>query len=135
MKSEAKNWSNDLENKVLERLPREILFLSVLMALIIGIIFDPLSALLCLAGGIVACFSFLWLKKSVSLYLASSHDRRLGRLIGFQLLRLGLIALIFLTIIYLFFSRALAFMVGLAALLLAMAGEMIFSLRKRRWKV
>lgn len=135
MKSEDKNWPNDLENKILKRLPWEILILAFLMALIIGLIFDFLSALLCLAGGVVSCLSFLWIKKSVSLYLTSRPGRRLGRLIGFQLLRLGLIALIFLTIIYFFSSRALAFIAGLAALLLAIAAEMIFSLRKRGWKV
>lgn len=135
MKSGDKNWPNDLENKILQRLPYEILILAALMALIVGLIFDFLSALLCLAGGVVSCLSFLWIKKSVSFYLISKHSRRLGGLIGFQLLRLGLIALIFLTIIYFFSSRALAFMAGLAALLLAIAGEMIFSFRKRGWKV
>lgn len=135
MKSQAKDWTNDLENRILRRLPLEILIVAALMTLIIGIIFDPLSALLCLAGGVISCLSFLWLKKSISLYLTSGHDRRLGRLIGFQLLRLGLIALIFLTIIYFFSRRALAFMAGLAALFLTIAGEMIFSLRKKGWKV
>ncbi len=134
MKSKANDQPNDLETKILRRLPWEILIIAALMASILTIVFDLLSGLLCLVGGIISCLSFLWLKKSILLNLPSPRGRRLGQLIGFQILRLGLIALIFLTIIYFFSTRALAFMAGLAALILAMAGEMIFSLRNRGWK-
>lgn len=122
---------NNLEEKILRRLPYEILSLAILIAMAILIFFDSLSALLCLAGGLISCLSFLWLKKIIFFYLKPEKRKRLRRLILFQLLRFGLIGLIFLIIIYFFSSRGLAFLVGFSALLLAIAGEMIFSFRKR----
>lgn len=122
---------NNLEEKILRRLPYEILSLAALLAIALMIFFDPLSALLCLAGGLISCLSFLWLKRIVLFYLGSEKRKSLRRLILFQLLRFGLIGLIFLIIIYFFSSRALAFLAGFSALIFAITGELIFSLRKR----
>ncbi|MCX7972943.1 MAG: ATP synthase subunit I [Candidatus Aminicenantes bacterium] len=134
MEKESEAGSDHLEKKILRRLPYEILGLAGLLALATAIIFDPISAFLCLVGGIVSCLSFLWIKRAVILYLGTQKKRSLQRLIIFQLLRLGLIGFIFLIIIYFFSSRVLAFMAGFSALLLAMAGEAISSIWKKSWK-
>lgn len=129
--TEEKELSTALERKVLRRLPFETLVVACFMAIITALIFDVLSAFLCFAGGLVACLSFIWMKKLIPYHLSTQQGLKPGRLIAFAFLRLGLIGLIFLIIIYFFSTRALAFMVGLAALVLAMAGEVVFSLRKK----
>jgi len=126
-----KELTTDLEKRVLRRLPLEALVIACLMAIIIGLIFDFLSALLCFAGGLASCLSFIWLKKLIAPEPSSGHELKSGRLLAFSFLRLGLIGLIFLIIIYFFSMKALAFMAGLIALVLAIAGEVVFSLRKK----
>jgi len=126
-----KELATGLERRILRRVPVETLVVACLMAVIIGLIFDVLSALLCFAGGLASCLSFIWMKKSIPHQPSSRHDLKTGRLLAFAFLRLGLIGLIFLIIIYFFSTRALAFMAGLVALILAMAGEVVFSLREK----
>jgi len=58
------NISDD--EKILRRIPLEIVAFSCLMALIAFPLFDALTALLIIAGGALATLSFLWLKQTVS---------------------------------------------------------------------
>jgi hypothetical protein len=58
------NISDD--ERILRRIPLEIVGLSCLMALIAFPLFDALTALLIIAGGALATLSFLWLRQTVS---------------------------------------------------------------------
>jgi len=54
------------EDKILRRIPLEILILSFVMALGAIFFFSPLTSLFILAGGAFSALSFIWLKRSIS---------------------------------------------------------------------
>ena len=62
------------EEKILRRIPLEILILSFVMALGSIFLFKPLTALFVLAGGTFSALSFIWLKTSVSRLLLKNED-------------------------------------------------------------
>ncbi len=63
------------EEKILRRIPAEILVLSFVIALISLFLLTPLTALFILAGGAFSALSFIWLKQAVSrLFLLKSGE-------------------------------------------------------------
>ena len=63
------------EEKILRRIPLEILVLSFVIALASLLLLTPLTALFILAGGAFSALSFIWLKQSVSrLFLLKSGE-------------------------------------------------------------
>ncbi len=66
------------EEKILRRIPFEILVLSFVIALVSLFFFNPLIAIFIFAGGVLSTLSFIWLKQSVSrLFLLKNGDRHL----------------------------------------------------------
>lgn len=123
-----------LESRILARIPREIILLAAVLALATALIVDLTSGLLLLAGGVISAVWFLWINKSLGRFLSSTRQP-LKPLLGFHLLRVGLIGLIFLIIIYFFSRRALAFIAGFSALVLVLLGEAVLALsRMKSWK-
>jgi hypothetical protein len=70
------DYYNDIEEeKILRRIPLEILALSFVIALASLLFFSPLTAVFILGGGAFSAWSFVWLKKSVSrLFLLKNGD-------------------------------------------------------------
>ena len=67
------------DEKILRRIPLEIVALSCLLALIAFPLFDALTALLIIAGGALATLSFLWLRQTVSkLLIVKKGDIKMG---------------------------------------------------------
>lgn len=63
------------EEKILRRIPFEILVLSFVIALASLLLLNPLTALFILAGGAFSALSFIWLKQAVSrLFLLQSGE-------------------------------------------------------------
>ena len=63
------------EEKILRRIPFEILALSFVIALVSLFFFNPLIAIFIFAGGAFSALSFIWLKQSVSrLFLLKSGE-------------------------------------------------------------
>lgn len=63
------------EEKILRRIPVEILVLSFVIALASLLLLNPLIALFILAGGAFSALSFIWLKQAVSrLFLLQSGE-------------------------------------------------------------
>jgi hypothetical protein len=61
------DYYNDIEEeKILRRIPLEILALSFVIALASLLFFSPLTAIFILGGGAFSALSFVWLKQSVS---------------------------------------------------------------------
>lgn len=58
--------TNSEEEKILRRIPLEILVLSFVIALASIFLLNPLTALFILAGGAFSALSFIWLKQAVS---------------------------------------------------------------------
>ncbi len=123
-----------LEARILARIPREIVVVAFILALPAALIFDFTSGLLCLAGGIASAIWFIWVKKAVGRFLSPVRQPVIFWL-GFHLLRVGLIGLVFLFIIYTFSRRALAFLAGFSAVVLVFLGEAVLALsRMKSWK-
>lgn len=124
------------EVRILKRIPWEIILVSLFWALVIAFLFDFITGLLVLAGGIVSAASFLWLIESLSKFFRFEEKKRLLRSILLSyILRLVLIMAVFSIIIFLFSNKAFAFMAGFLAIIFVLLAEAIAALvRMRKWK-
>lgn len=123
------------EDRVLGRIPREVLAASLLLAVPAGIALGPCVGGLFFAGGGLAALGFLSLKRW--LYAAALGDRRktAASLVGVYVLRLVLIAAIFSSIILLYKKKAIAFAAGFSVLILVLLAEALVAVaRKPIWK-
>jgi hypothetical protein len=124
-----------LEERILRRIPVEILVLSTVLALGAWRLFDLVSALLVLAGGTLAALGFLWLKQSLNRVLLKDRVGALRSGIVLYGLRLVLICGAFFIIILLFPKRILAFAAGFSAIVLVFLAEGAGALlRMKTWK-
>ena len=123
------------EERILRRIPREILALAAVMALPGVFLFGPPTALLFFAGGALAALGFLWLKQSLSRFLLRGKAGALRSAILLYALRLVLICGAFFIIILLFPRKILAFGAGFSTIVLVFLGEGVGALlRMKTWK-
>jgi len=137
------------DEKILRRIPLEIVALSCLLALIAFPLFDALTALLIISGGALATLSFLWLKQTISKLLivkkgdspskeeglSPSFKKVLRTALPFYILRIVLILGIFFIIIFFFSNKIIAFMVGFSTLVPVFLIEAVIALSKmKQWK-
>ncbi len=143
------------EEKILRRIPLEILSLSFVMALGSIFLFNPLTALFVLAGGAFSALSFIWLKRSISRLLllkiknGDSPSQEKGQSLFFLLdkkkalrsalalygIRLVLILAIFFIIIFFFSRNIIAFVAGFSAIVPVFLAEAVVALsRMKQWK-
>jgi len=129
------NDPETVDERVLRRVPREILAVSAALAAAAGLIFDPLAGLLLFAGGTLSALSFAWLKGSLSRILAQGKRGALRSGIVLYALRLALICGVFFLIILLLPGRVLAFVAGFSVLVpVALAESVRALLSMRTWK-
>jgi hypothetical protein len=85
--SEEKGLSPFLEEeRILRRIPLEIIALSFVIAIASLLFFSPLTAVFALGGGAFSALSFVWLKKSVlRLFPLKNEDSPSARKEGWQL--------------------------------------------------
>ncbi len=123
------------EEKILRRIPREIVFLSFLLALLSLLFLDALSSLFIFIGGVISAMSFLWLKQSLSKFLVPDKKKALRSAIAFYSLRLLLILILFFIIIFFFSKKIIAFIAGFSTIILVLAVESVAALsRIKKWK-
>ena len=124
------------DTRILQRIPLEILLLSLIGAFIAAFLFNVMTGLFVLAGGILAAASFFWLKNSLSKFLIHPNKRKVLRsVLGSYLLRLLLIIAVFSIIIIFFSKRIFAFMAGFSTIILVFFAEAIRTLpRIKKWK-
>jgi len=124
------------EIKILKRIPKEILLLSLAGAFIALLLFNVVTGLFVLAGGIFSAASFIWLKNSLSkAFLYNDKKKVLKSLLGSYLLRLLLIIAVFSIIIILFSKNIFAFMAGFSTIILVFLAEAVVTLPKiNKWK-
>ena len=140
---------NSEEEKVLRRIPLEILILSSIIALASLLLFSPLTALFIFAGGALSALSFTWLTKAVSrLFQIKNGDslsgqkgqppffkRALRSALALYGLRLVLILGIFFIIIFFFSKKIIAFAAGFSTMVPVLLVEAIVALSKmKKWK-
>ncbi len=124
-----------LEDRVLRRLPLEILAFAVVTAAGSQLFFGPLTGGFVLAGGLFSAASFIWLRQTVSRFLGPDARAALRKGIVFYVLRLFLIIAVFLIIILLVPRMILAFAAGFSSLVPAMLAEAVVALAQmKRWK-
>ena len=126
---------DDQEERILRRIPGEILVLSAVLALAAWPLFDPPTALLFFAGGALAAVGFLWLKQSLTRFLLKGRAGALRSAILLYALRLVLICGVFFIIILLFPRKILAFGAGFSAVVPVFLAEAVGALlRMKTWK-
>jgi len=126
---------DEQEERILRRIPGEILVLAAVFALAAWPLFGALSALLFLAGGALAAAGFLWLKQSLTRFLLRGQAGALRAAILLYALRLALICGIFFIIILLFPRKILAFGAGFSTIVLVFLAEAVGALlRMKTWK-
>jgi len=124
------------EEKVLRRIPLEILLIAALIALLALFFFTPLTSLFILAGGLLSAASFVWLKTALNRFLGPDRRRAVRSGLVFYLLRLFLLLAVFSIIILLFPRMILAFVAGFSSLILAFLIEAALAVSQmKQWKV
>jgi hypothetical protein len=128
--------SYEYEEKALRRIPLETLLIAVLVALLGFLVFNPMTSLLILAGGLFSAVSFVWLKTALTRFLGQDKRRAVRSGLLFYLLRLVLLLAVFSIIILLFPRMILAFVAGFSSLILAFLIEAGMAVSQmKQWKV
>lgn len=123
------------EERILKRIPQEILLLSFVLAIGTWIIFGGVNALLFFAGGSLAAINFIWMKQAISRFLYAGKKKAVRSGITVYGLRLLLILGIFSIIILFFSEKILAFAAGFSTLIVVFLGEAVAGLSKlKQWK-
>jgi hypothetical protein len=124
------------EETVLHRIPREVLLIAALGALLGLIVFSLMTGLFILAGGLFSAASFVWLKTALNRILGPDRRKAVRSGLVFYLLRLFLLLAVFSIIIVLFPRMILAFVAGFSSLILAFLIEAWLAVSQmKKWKV
>jgi hypothetical protein len=125
-----------LEEKILRRIPFEVVAFAAFVAVPVGLVFGALNGVFFLAGGALAAVGFLWLKSSLNRVLAREKAQALRSGILLYALRFVLILGVFLIIILLYPKKLLAFAAGFSSVIPVFLGEAVGALaRMKPWKV
>ena len=123
------------EERLLARIPQQIIFAAAVLTVPVGLIFGFRAAFVFLLGGILSALGFAWLRQSLSRLLSRGRKDALKSGILMYLLRLILICGVFLIIILLFPRQILAFGAGFSVIVpvvLVEGGRAL--LRMKTWK-
>ena len=124
-----------IEEKILRRVPLEILAAGAAAGLIALPFFGLTTALLVLTGGALASLGFLWMKVSLTRFLQRERKAALRSGVLIYLARFVLILAVFSFIIFLFPGKILAFVAGFSVLVPVFLVEGVFALvRVKTWK-
>ncbi|MGZ5499419.1 MAG: ATP synthase subunit I, partial [Candidatus Aminicenantales bacterium] len=88
-----------VEERILKRIPVEIIVLAAALGLAAGLILDPMTGLFFFAGGVFSALGFVWLKQSLTRLLSREKKGALRSGILIYVLRLVLICSVFFLII------------------------------------
>jgi hypothetical protein len=127
--------TNSEEEKILRRIPFEILILASIIALASLFFFNPLIALFIFAGGVLSTLSFIWLKQALTKFLLSGKKKALRSALALYGIRLVLILAIFFIIIFFFSKNIIAFVAGFSTMVPVFLAEAVVGLsRMKQWK-
>lgn len=124
-----------LEERILRRVPVEIVALAAVLAFAAALLFDPLTGLFFFAGGAVSALGFVWLKQSLTRLLSREKAGALRAGIVLYALRLVLICAVFFLIILVYPKKIIAFVAGFSTVILVSLVEGIRGLLHiKTWK-
>lgn len=123
------------EDRLLRRVPLEVLAAAAALAVPAALLFDPLTGLLFFAGGALAALGFTTLKRSLSKVLDRGRQGALRSGVALYALRLVLICAVFFLIILFFPKKILAFGAGFSMIVLVSLVEGVRALLlMKTWK-
>jgi hypothetical protein len=123
------------EERILRRVPLEILAAGAASGLVALPFFGGTTALFVFAGGALASLGFVWMKVSLTRFLQRERKAALRSGVLIYLARFALILAVFSFIIFLFPEKILAFVAGFSVLVAVFLVEGVFALlRVKTWK-
>jgi hypothetical protein len=124
-----------LEERILRRIPLEILGFSLVIACAAVFFFNFRTSLFILAGGAFAAASFLWLRRTVTRFLGSDRNKSLKSGLLSYILRLLLIIGVFFIIILESPRMILAFAAGFSTIIFVFFIEAVMAISQMKsWK-
>jgi len=128
-------FSPEEDEKILRRIPIEIIIAAAAGAVAVLAFFDAVSAGLLFVGGILSAISFIWLKQSMTRFLIREKRKALKAAFLLYGLRLLLIIVVFFIIIFFFSKKIFAFIAGFSAIVPVLLFEALAAYPKlKRWK-
>lgn len=109
------SFADPFEERVLRRIPLEIIGLAAVAGIAAILLFDPLSGLFVLAGGLFSALSFTWLKSVLGRALNRGKSGALKAGLALYALRFLLIFAVFFLIILVYPNKLIAFAAGFSA--------------------
>ena len=135
MKKNALSTDDPLEERILKRIPREVLGLSFFMAVATSFLFDVWTGFFVLAGGVLSTLNFIWLHQTFSKVLLHEKQKALKTSIMVFGLRVLLILAIFFIIIFFFSKKIIAFAAGFSSIIVILLFEAVTVMsRPKTWK-
>jgi len=123
------------EEKILRRIPFEVIGAAAVLGLAAAVLFDPLTGLFFFAGGALATLGFIWLKSSLARVLEKDKARALRSGILLYFGRFVLILGVFFIIILVYPRKILAFAAGFSTVIPVFLVEIVVALaRMKQWK-
>lgn len=128
-------FADSIEDRILRRIPIETLVLTLIAGATAFVLFNPITSLLVLLGGLFAILNFLWLKSAVTRSLVVGNKKSIRALLPLYILRILLIIGIFFIIIIFFSTKIFAFVVGFSMIIPVFLIEAVGALSKlKQWK-
>jgi len=124
-----------IEEKILRRIPREVIVTAAALGLLAALVFGPLTGVFFLAGGALAALGFVWLKISLARVLSREKARAIRSGMLLYAIRFVLILGVFFFIILVYPKKLLAFAAGFSTVIPVFLGETVLALaRMKQWK-
>jgi len=132
---EMNSNNQNIEEKILKRIPNEIIMISSVLSIGTIVLFDLLTAALLLLGAVTAVLSFIWLKNSITKFLYFEKKKAVKSTVLFYGLRLILIIGVIFIIILFFHKKILAFVAGFSTIIAVFLFEGLAAASKiMKWK-
>jgi hypothetical protein len=126
----AAPFADPVEEKILRRIPLEVAAAAALLSLFAVLLFDLLTGIVFLAGGLVSALSFVWLKSALARVLAREKAKAVRAGIFLYAVRFLLILGVFFLIILLYPKKLIAFVAGFSTVIPVFLGEAALALAR-----
>jgi hypothetical protein len=123
-------FADPVEEKIIRRIPLEVAGVTALLSIPAALLFDPLTGVFFLAGGLISALSFIWLKSSLARVLSKDRAGAVRSGIAIYAVRFLLIFGIFFLIILLYPKKLIAFVAGFSTVIPVFLGEAALALAR-----
>ncbi len=124
------SFVDPIEEKIIRRIPFEVAAAAGLLSIAAVFLFDPLTGVFFLAGGLVSALSFIWLKNALARVLTRDKAKAIRMGIALYAVRFLLIFGVFFLIILLYPKKLIAFVAGFSTVIPVFLGEAAVALAR-----